>query len=326
MSDDRLTPLSDSGRAISRVLLENPLFQDTALRASQLGQIPHNLGDIPVEKAVENALVNVFCQLRTEDYTRTTTGSGFFIDPDGVILTNAHVAQFLLLTNVDPEVIDTRCVIRSGNPATPQYEAELLYLSPTWILDNASLLTAERPQGTGERDFALLYVARAVDNQPLPARFPALPFTTELMPRTSPGTSIVSAGYPAEALFREGARARLIPVVATTTISELYTFGSNFADIFSVFDSPVGAEGASGGPITTTQGTALGLIVTKGDEVTEGERSLRALTLSYIDRTITAETGFSLAANMSGDLPFRSAVYSQALAPFLSQLLVNELD
>ena len=221
---------------------------------------------------------------------------------------------------------DIECVIRSGNPAEPKYVAELLYISPVWIFENSDVIIDESPRGTGERDYALLYVSRSTDAIPLPTRFPAIPIDTALLSRSTEGMSILTAGSPAEDLMRRGADAKLTPVLAETTIGALYTFGSNYADLFAISESPVGEHGASGGPIVDKNTTsAIGLIVTKGDEVTEGEHSLRAITLSYIDRTIQGETGFSLTQNMQGDIAYRGLIFKKAMAPFLAKILSDEL-
>lgn len=268
------------------------------------------------------ALVNIYCTFTTREYIRTTTGTGFFVDPAGVIMTNAHVAQFLLLEATDA-LGEADCTIRTGDPAAATYMAELLYLPPAWIQENASLIDAAMPTGTGERDYALLYVARHVDPEtPLPARFPSLEFDTRPLPRDTRGLSVQAAGYPA----LQGARSELIPHYATTSISELYTFGSNLADVFSIRGSSVGAQGSSGGPIVTEDGLVIGMIATRGDDVRDGEGSLRAITLSHIDRTISEETGFSLERNVSGNIAYRGDIFKQTLAPFLLTLLTNELN
>ena len=312
--------------AIPKVLLEHAEYQRAATLASQQDEnMPTSIGDVPLEKAIENALVNIYCQYKTDEYIRTTTGTGFFINQKGVILTNAHVAQFLLLKEVNGVTDDIECVIRSGNPASPKYIAELLYISPTWVFENSEVIVEESPRGTGERDYALLYIAKSVDGTPLPTRFPTLPIDTALLSRSTEGLEVFTAGYPAEELMRRGAEAELHPVLAPTQIGMLYTFGSNYADLFSISESPVGEHGASGGPIVNVWNqSAIGLIVTKGD-VAEGEKSLRALTLSYVDRTIKEETGFSLTQNMQGDIAYRGLIFNKAMAPFLSGILMNEL-
>ena len=312
-------------KSAGRVLLDNPEFQRAATIASS-EETPETPAAPITPDMIESALVNVYCQYKTDAYIRTTTGTGFFLNQKGIILTNAHVAQFLLLEGTKDVVSDAECTIRTGNPAVAKYRAELLYLSPTWILENAELIDNESPRGTGERDYALLYVTESLDATPLPTRFPTLFPDTQLLSRSIVGKSVLNAGYPAELLIRTGADAALEPVIAEATVGTLYTFGSNYADIFSVSDSLVGEQGASGGPVAFPEKGVIGLIVTKGDEASEGQHSLRALSLSYIDRTIKEETGFSLTQNMQGDAALRGSIFRSAIAPFLTQLLTEALQ
>lgn len=272
-----------------------------------------------------SALVNIFCTFTTADYVRTTTGSGFFIDPDGIILTNAHIAQFLLLEKTN-HFGDANCIVRTSSPATPRYTADLLYISPAWVEENADMIDADVPTGTGERDYALLYVSGDVDHWPLPAQFPALAVADDLLPVSVKDTDVTAAGYPATDLVKNGPDTALIAREAKTSISELYTFGSNYADVFSVRGSDVGAEGASGGPVVNAEGEAIGMIATRGDDETDGKGSLRAITLSHINRTIKEETGFSLTENLNGDIPFRAKVFADTMSPFLVTLLEQAAD
>ena len=130
---DKLTQLSKTfAKGTSRLLLEHAEYQRAAIIASTWNENePEDTRDRPLDTVVKDALVNIFCQYKTEEYIRTTTGTGFFINQKGVILTNAHVAQFLLLDDAKDTVEETECVIRTGDPATPKYHAELLYISPT---------------------------------------------------------------------------------------------------------------------------------------------------------------------------------------------------
>jgi Trypsin-like peptidase domain len=270
------------------------------------------------------ALVNIYCTFTTPELIRTTTGTGFFVHSDGVIMTNAHVAQFLLLGSTDL-LGDARCVIRHGEPATDAYEAELLYIPPAWVQENAAVIDSAVPTGTGERDYALLYVTDSLTESPLPNRFPALAVDSELLALSIRGTNVIATGYPATDLIKNGGSTPLIPKSAVTTISELYTFGSNYADVIAISGSSVGAEGSSGGPVVDSTGKAIGMIVTRGDDAADGKGSLRAITLSHIARTIEEETGFSFERNISGNLPKRSEVFMETLAPFLLTILETEL-
>jgi S1-C subfamily serine protease len=310
-----IAQISSAYQTIPKILIENSAFQNAAVLDATTQQQKHYT---PTE-----ALVNIFCTYTTDEYIRATTGTGYFIDKDGIILTNAHVAQFLLLEGIKG---DTQCIVRTGNPAEPTYEADLLYIPPAWVQKNAHLITNNKPQGTGERDYALLYITSGLNNKPMPRHFPFLTIDTSLLKINSLHQNVTAAGYPAETLFAEtDATAKLIPKEAPTSIEELMTFGSNYADLFTIAGSNIGEQGSSGGPVVNQKGEAIGLISTRGDDTQFGQGSLRAITLSYIDRTITEETGFNLQKNLGGNLPFRSKLFKETLVPFLQQMLQREL-
>ncbi len=312
-----LPSLFSSAGIIPDILLRSTEYQQASVIDST---VPSTYVEDPLD-----ALVNIYCTFITKDTIRTTTGTGFFVHSDGVIMTNAHVAQYLLLESTDL-LGEADCVIRQGNPAVAKYRVELLYLPPAWIQKNATVIDATIPTGTGERDYALLYVSEALNEEPLPARFPALAVDTELLAHTIKGDAVEAAGYPATDLIANGASTPLIPKKAKTHITELYTFGSNYADVISIGGSAVGAEGSSGGPVINNKGKAIGIIVTRGDDEADGLGSLRAITLSHIERTILEETGFSLAKNISGNLPFRAKIFNETLSPFLINILATELS
>lgn len=301
--------------AIPDILIENAAYQNAAVINGMRGETG--------AESVTDALVNIYCTFRTDTYERTQSGSGFFINKEGVILTNAHVAQFLLLESLTDGT--TECTIRTGDPAVAQYRAELLYISPAWIREHAHMIDSERPSGTGERDYALLYVTAGLDNRPLPGRFPFLSLNTELLNVNQLDDTVTVAGYPAERFFADDAVTELEPAVADTTISDMFTFGSNYADVLALTDSPAGEHGVSGGPVIDENGEVIGMVSTKGLPE-EGAGALRALTLSYVDRSMRDESTFGITETASGQLAFRAQLFMETIVPFLSRLLDAEIN
>lgn len=307
-------PSQYEGSTIPTILLQNPLLQSASVIGSQVFK--------EAPSTISEATVNVFCTLKTETGVRTATGSGFFISPQGAILTNAHVAQFLLLEN-SAEYEAASCVIRTGSPAAAAYRAKLLYVPPAWVQANAADINTKNPTGTGERDYALLFVYEAVDDAPLPATFPYLALNTNELSMRDVDTTIKAAGYPAAPLYENGANAPLPQVVAESSIGTIFTFTERNGDVISMPISPVSATGASGGPVTNSSGEAIGVIATRSDDPKD---SLRALSVDYINRTIKEETGLTLLDYLRGDLAVRSRIFNDALTPFLTQLLEFELE
>lgn len=316
------------GGIIPRVLLSAPKQQAASIILTEKIKAPAANASISTTTrtvSVADALVNIFCTMKTKRSIRATSGSGVFIADTGVILTNAHVAQFLLI-NQDSKVVTSSCVVRSGSPAVPKYYADLLYISPLWIKDNAALLQTEHPIGTGERDYSLLYVTKAVDGSTLPNSFPALPIDVTPFQKDAKNKVVRAGGFPAEIIRTEGPKALLMPTVATTTITELFTYTRENIDLVGIAPSSVGEQGSSGGPITTLDNTVIGLISTKGNEAKDGAKSLRAITIPYIDRTIRDEVHVSLLDTISSKLSDRARIFRATVEPLLRDMVLDNID
>lgn len=269
------------------------------------------------------ALVNIFCAARAGSL-RPTSASGVIIDSRGVILTNAHVAQYVLLAS-DPR-IDLSCTIRTGSPAVARFVPEVLYIPSVWIEEHAKDIKTARPVGTGEHDYALLRIkGTLLSNATIPEAFPFLPL--DLRERIGfMDDQVLVASYPAEFIGGATAQLSLFPVTSITTIKGLLTFGDNGTiDLVSI-GGVVGAQsGSSGGAIVNAWGRLIGLISTTSEGATTDDRDLRAITLNYINRDIAMQSGLDLPTILAGDIKKEAYAFNTVIAPTLIKLLTDEL-
>lgn len=274
-----------------------------------------------INEAARGALVNILCMPRSGSL-RPISGSGVLIDPRGVILTNAHVAQYVLLSQSSR--IDLSCTIRTGAPASARWVPEVLYIPPAWVKAHAQEINDQRPLGTGEHDYALLLITRSVDGSPLPTTFPSLPFDTREAIGFQ-GDSVLAASYPAEFLGGIAAQSSLYPVSSVTTIKQLLTFNTGTVDLISLGGIIEAQSGSSGGAVVNAWGRLIGIIATTSEGDTTALRDLRAVTLSYISHDLAAQTQFDLATTLGGDVFAEAQDFSIHTAPDLIKLFIAQL-
>ena len=273
-----------------------------------------------INTATREALVNILC-LPHSGALRPISGSGIMIDPRGIILTNAHVAQYVLLSQSSG--LSITCTVRTGSPARAISMPKVLYIPSAWVQAHAKDILNPRPVGTGVHDYALLYVGAAL-GQPLSGVYPSLlPDAREAIGFT--GDSVLVASYPAEFLGGLSAQSSLFPVSTITRIGQLLTLETRTVDVVSL-GGVIGAQsGSSGGAIVNQWGRLIGVITTTSEGATTAERDLRGITLSYIDRDIRSETGESLDTLLARDPLAESADFAQTDAPQLLELYLPHL-
>jgi S1-C subfamily serine protease len=279
-----------------------------------------------INKRTRAALVNVLCTTLRSGSFEPLSGSGVIIDPRGVILTNAHVAEYFLLKDyLVPDFV--KCIIRTGEPARNRYRAELLYISPLWVQANYKKIQLAEATGTGEHDFAFLLITESINQEalPLPEEFPALPmdFTDKAL-RTQ--NQVIAAGYPAGLLSGINIQKDLYPSSSVVTVGDVFTFREKTPDIFSVGGSVLAQAGASGGAIVSETGKLIGLIVTASSGATTGERNLNGITPSHIARSFNEDTGFALEQFLAGDFTETAKSFNTNVAPALIKLLEDEIN
>lgn len=267
-----------------------------------------------VTNQVLPSLVNILCLGRNTPFTGAS-GSGIIIDSRGVILTNAHVAQYFLLEEILPENT-MHCTIRTGAPAKERYTAELVYLPQKWAEKHAGDLLKERPTGTGEHDWALLRVAGRTDGSSMPATFPSVPVDTrEHIARAD--DQVLLSSYPAGFLGGIALRKNLWPASTITNIKDVFTFKADLVDILSLGGTIVAQSGSSGGAVVNQWGRLVGIIVTSTLGETTDERDLRAVTLSHIERSIFAHTKTNLAGFLDAPLDARVENFRNNIKPYV---------
>ncbi|MBI4087812.1 trypsin-like peptidase domain-containing protein [Candidatus Kaiserbacteria bacterium] len=274
-----------------------------------------------INTSTRMALVNILCMPQNGSL-RPISGSGVIIDPRGVILTNAHVAQYVLLSE-SPQV-DLSCFIRDGSPAAAHWRATVLYIPPAWVEVHASDIKVARPTGTGEYDYALLLISDSLDGSPLPA-FSYLPVDTR------EGVAflddqILAGSYPAEFLGGIAAQYNLYSASSVTTIKQLLTFSSGTIDLLSLGGIIEAQSGSSGGAVVNAWGHLVGIISTTSEGDTTADRDLRAISLSYIDRSIAADNGFDLRALLAGDVAAEATDFKARFSMRLTDFLITQIQ
>lgn len=208
------------------------------------------------------------------------------IDPKGFILTNAHVAQYLLFDDMG-----VTCTIRTGTPARPAYKSKLVFIPPVWVSENAHALVEDAPTGTGEHDYAILAVSDSATKEPLPTLFPSVTLASVAPRLLAP---VVIGSYGAQFLEANQIESALTPTLVYGSVKEIFTFGTSTIDVLALGGSAAAQEGSSGGGVMDLSGLLVGIITTStvtGDTAT---RKLNAITASYIKSDYAAQSGQSL--------------------------------
>lgn len=266
------------------------------------------------------AVVNILCTVKNNEFS-PISGTGVIISSTGVVLTNAHIAQYFLLKDLYVKDYIT-CVLRTGSPAYPKYNVELVYISPLWVNQNKSIIKIENPLGTGENDYAFLRITGMVDGSNL-IDIPYLPPNPrELININEP---VILVSYPAGFLGGLSILKDLSITSGVTTIKDYFTFKENTIDLISVPGTIVSQKGSSGGAVVDKNSSVIGIISTSSNGTTTGERELAAITLGYINRSLKNESGINLFNFLSGDVIAFAKKFQETEAPALTKMITDVL-
>lgn len=266
---------------------------------------------------LRDALVNIVCYVPAGSGLHSISGSGVFVDTKGIIITNAHIAQYFLLGDRGAS-----CTVRTGTPAQSRYKAALIYISPPWLQANANVLTQALPMGTGEFDFAFIAVTGSATKDPLPASFPAMPIAS--LPPAA-GTSVVIGSYGAQFLQASQIESALFPTIVFGSVKDVYTFDTNTIDVFSLGGSAAAQEGSSGGGIVDINGSLIGTITTSTVQGSTDTRTLSAISSSYIRSEYARETGSLIDALFAQPISVSVQSFSMRI-PTLESIITAQLN
>ncbi|HUY62248.1 MAG TPA: trypsin-like peptidase domain-containing protein [Candidatus Paceibacterota bacterium] len=279
-----MTRTSPAPAAASKPAASAPAQLTAAASGPTQAEINAGLSDAAT--ALRSALVNILCYSPAGSGLHSISGSGVIVDPKGIILTNAHVAQYFLLADRG-----VSCTVRTGSPAKDAYDASLIYLPPTWVHENANVLTETAPSGTGEHDYALLGITDSATDAPLPATFPSASLGIAPPPV---GTPVVIGSYGAQFLQSSQVESSLFPTIVFGSVKGVFTFAADTVDVLALGGSAAAQEGSSGGGVADAHGTLVGTITTSTVTGSTATRELDAITASYVRADYATENGAPL--------------------------------
>ncbi len=280
---------------------------------------PPSLSPEVLNEKARSALVNILCEASAP--LKSTSGSGVFIDSRGIILTNAHIAQYFLLENSPYPV---SCTVRTGSPAVAKWHAKLIFIPETWVGKHAKDILSSRATGTGEHDYALLVPTDSVDGDPLPTSFPFVRMNYEEAASVT-SDPVLIAGYPAEFVGGSAARSSLHASTVFSNVKQLLTFTEGIVDVISVGGTVLAQSGSSGGSFVDLYGSLVGLIVTTTTGDTTGTRDLHAITPAHIDRSMRQHLGASTQTFLSRE-PNTLLSSFESMGVELSRVLQKALE
>lgn len=272
-------------------------------------------------QALRGAAVNVLCMAK-DGSIPSVSGSGVIIDPRGIILTVAHVAQMYLLQDY-PTPGNVRCTIRTGSPAISAYTAELVYISPTWIKKYPDTLVAVAPTGTGAHDFAFLAITGSTTGAPLPSTFPSVPLSSA----TPKANEAVGVGtYGAQYLDNVQKMKGLYQTMVYGVITKPFTFTTNDVEALSIRAGSAAQLGSSGGGVVNTRGEYIGLVTNSAITGDFSTRELRAITPHHLEESFSKDMDEDLNSYLESKSVQEMIADFASTAQTLRQLVIGAIN
>ncbi len=242
--------------------------------------------------SIAEVSVNIICLQTTGSFVTASTGSGVIISPNGVVVTNAHVAQLILLEKVG---FDIECSVYRASNKDKGYSAEIVFLPPEWVIENPDTLKNPNPMGTGEHDYALILIYENNIRNLNVFPYAGVNLDVNLYDIDLP---ILISGFPGGPLNVHSLRSAGVFRTDNSKITDLFTFSSREPTVFSTERTIVAERGASGGGIFNG-GSLVGITVTIAQQ--DGGYRINALTTSYINSAIFSSMGMNLLQILGSD-------------------------
>jgi S1-C subfamily serine protease len=302
----KLIPLKEN-----RVPKINPLPPEPKI----IAEAPNNNPEAPTGDP-GGSIINIYCTTRVGNTITAVTGSGVIISPQGIVLTNSHVAQYVLIADYLKDK-NRSCEARTGSVARSAYAVHVLYMSSNWVKNNSTNLKDINPQGTGEYDYALLVLENGVKK--LPNTLPYLDLETKNL---AGGDQITAYAYPAGHLDAQTVSTNLRRISDSTNITKTYSFGYTNSDLVLAQTDTIAQKGSSGGAVVDSAGK-LGGIITTSIPGQNGHTSLAALTTSYIIADISAHSNWTISSLLSGQPQDKWEAFENQIGFPLAKILLS---
>lgn len=250
-------------------------------------------------------VINIYCTQKIGNLRKTVTGSGVLINADGTVLTNAHVAQYPL---VSEKIGTVTCLGRTGKTANQTLTLRTAFISPTWSEQNARHINTGGTLQTGALDYALLKIQERNLGQ-----YGLKPVDLSFDETARTGSSVLAISYPADILAtKPGAALTLETEALSLTGTDSLGYSDGKTHILETSPSRLGQRGSSGGLISSLGNQMLGMItIVLESRPGSSNKTIRAITPHHIHT--------DLLNHVSGGLDGISRTGSQVLETKFSQ-------